>query len=113
MAGVGLTALGFGAMLAGLIAVQRDFRYLLTFGIQLWMFCTPCIYRPLSSIGPRMQELLPLNPLYGLVLNFRSCLLGEPLHWYPLAVSSAVAATVIACGLIYFRRVENTMADTI
>ncbi len=113
MAGIGVTALGFGAMLSGLIAVQRDFRYLLTFGIQLWMFCTPCIYRPLSGISPRMQELLPLNPLYGLILNFRSCLLGEPLHWEALFLSGSVAALVIAFGLIYFRRVENTMADTI
>ena len=110
---VGLTALGFGAMLSGLIAVQRDFRYLLTFGIQLWMFCTPCIYRPLSGIGPAMQQWLPLNPLYGLILNFRACLLGEPMQWGALAVSSSVAALTLAVGLIYFRRVENTMADTI
>ena len=112
-AAIGVTAVGFGAMLSGLIAVQRDFRYLLTFGMQLWMFCTPCIYRPLTGIGPRMQELLPLNPLYGLVLNFRACLLGGPLHWGALGLSAAVAALVVAFGLIYFRRVENTMADTI
>ena len=110
---VGLTALGFGAMLSGLIAVQRDFRYLLTFGMQLWMFCTPCIYRPLSGLGPAMQQWLPLNPLYGLVLNFRACLLGEAIQWPALAVSSSVAALILAAGLIYFRRVENTMADTI
>ena len=113
MALVGLTALGFGAMLSGLIAVQRDFRYLLTFGMQLWMFCTPCIYRPLSGIGPRMQEFLPLNPLYGIILNFRACLLGEAIQWPALAISWAVSAFILAAGLVYFRRVENTMADTI
>ena len=113
MALVGVTALGFGAMLSGLIAVQRDFRYLLTFGMQLWMFCTPCIYRPLSGIGPTMQQWLPLNPLYGIVLNFRACLLGEPVQWPALAVSASVSALILAVGLIYFRRVENTMADTI
>ena len=110
---VTLTAFGFGTLLSALIATQRDFRYLLTFGMQLWMFATPCIYLPPSRIGERAQALAQLNPLYGLVLNFRNSLLGLPIDWPPLAVSAAFTAFIVGFGLVYFRRVENTMADTL
>ena len=38
---------------------------------------------------------------------------GEAIQWPALAISWAVSATILAVGLVYFRRVENTMADTI
>ncbi len=107
------TAFGFGTLLSALIATQRDFRYLLTFGMQLWMFATPCIYLPAQTYGPRAQTYLQLNPLYGLILNGRNCLLGEPIAWPALFVSAAFAAAIVGFGLMYFRRVENTMADTL
>ena len=55
-------AFGLGTMLSALIATQRDFRYLLTFGMQLWMFATPCIYTPPAMLSPRTQMWLQLNP---------------------------------------------------
>ena len=108
-----LTAFGVGSGLAALIATHRDFRYILGFGVQLWMFATPAIYLPPSAIGPRAQQVLPLNPAYGLILNFRASVLGEPIHWPALAVSAAVGLTAVAAGLWYFRRMESTLADTI
>ena len=38
-----VTGMGFGALLAALIAVQRDFRYVMYFAVQLWMFATPAV----------------------------------------------------------------------
>ena len=110
-----LTAFGFGLALSALIAVQRDFRYILTFGVQLWMFATPCIYLPPSKypFGPAAQQWLALNPAYGLILNFRACMLGEPLNWPAAGLSTLVAALVCAMALLYFRKVENGLADTI
>jgi lipopolysaccharide transport system permease protein len=112
-AAVGLTAFGFGTLFAALIAVQRDFRYLLSMGLQLWLFATPCIYAPVEKIGPTAQQWLPLNPVYGLVLNFRSAALGLPFDGHALFVSSAVGAFVLGAALIYFRRIQQTLADTI
>ena len=108
-----MTAFGFGTLLSALIATQRDFRYLLTFGMQLWMFATPCIYLPPASMSPKAQALLPLNPVYGIILNFRNCLLGDDIEWPALFVSVAFTLFIVGFGLIYFRRVENTMADVI
>src|SRR5262249_33242286 len=39
-----VAALGVGVLLSALIVSQRDFRYILAFGVQLCMFATPSIY---------------------------------------------------------------------
>jgi lipopolysaccharide transport system permease protein len=97
-----------------LTVAYRDFRYVIPFGVQLWMFATPCIYLDAAQVvGPRGQLLLPLNPAYGLILNFRQAALGGHLDWYSLAVSSAVSLTLLLLGCLYFRRVERGFADII
>lgn len=44
LAGLGL---GFGLLISSLTTKYRDLRFLVTFGVQLWMYATPVIY-PLS-----------------------------------------------------------------
>ena len=107
------TAVGVGTLLAALIVAHRDFKYVLNFAVQLWMFATPCIYLPPAAIGPNARLLLPLNPAYGLLLNFRLAMLGNDLDWYALGVSAAVGVASLLIGCLYFRRVERTFADVI
>jgi lipopolysaccharide transport system permease protein len=107
------TALGVGTLLAALIVAHRDFKYILTFAVQLWMFATPCIYLKPAALGPTSQLLLPLNPAYGLLLNFRQSVLGGDLDGYALGVSSAVGLALLLAGCFYFRRVERSFADVI
>ena len=108
-----LAALGVGSLLAALIVAQRDFRYILAFGVQLWMFATPAIYLPPETFGEAAQTWLPFNPAYGLILNFRLATLGGSLDWYALGVSSAMAILLVFVGAGYFRRVEKSFADII
>jgi len=106
-------AMGFATLMAALIVSQRDFRYILGFGMQLWMFATPCIYLSADQIGPTASQWLMLNPVYGLILNFRAAALGTPMDWPSFALSASLATFTLALGMIYFRRVDRTMADTI
>src|SRR5262249_27998887 len=70
-----VAALGMGQRLSALTVAYRDFRYVVPFSVQLWMFATPCIYLDATTIvGPRGQLLLPLNPAYGLIYNFRQAI---------------------------------------
>jgi lipopolysaccharide transport system permease protein len=109
-----IAALGMGTLLSALTVAYRDFRYVVPFSVQLWMFATPCIYLDATVIvGPRGQLLLPLNPAYGLIFNFRQAMLGAPLDWYALAVSGAVSVGLLVLGCMYFRRVEQSFADII
>src|SRR5262249_32809826 len=109
-----IAALGVGTLLSALTVAYRDFRYVVPFGVQLWMFATPCIYMQAEQVvGARGQALLPLNPAYGLIYNFRQAMLGGPLDMYALTVSAAVSLALLILGCLYFRRVERSFADII
>lgn len=109
-----IAALGAGTLLAALTVAYRDVRYAVQFGVQLWMFATPCIYLdPATAIGSKARLLLPLNPAYGLIHNFRQAMLGGPMDYYSLSVSAAVSVTLLLVGCLYFRRVERGFADII
>jgi lipopolysaccharide transport system permease protein len=99
------------------VVAYRDFRYIIPFTLQLWMFATPCIYldptKVAEAVGQRGQRLLPLNPAYGLILNFQHAVLGKDIDWYALSVSAAVSVALLVLGCFYFRRVERGFADII
>jgi lipopolysaccharide transport system permease protein len=109
-----IAALGVGILLSALTVAYRDFRYVVPFTIQLWMFATPSIYLPVEGLlGPTTQAVLPLNPAHGLILNFRACALGGSIDWYSLLVSGAVSVVLFVTACLYFRRVERSFADVI
>lgn len=103
-------ALGVGLLLAALTVTYRDFRYVIPFMIQLWLFCTPVVY-PVSIVPERWQWLLALNPMGGVVAAFRAALVGGPMNWNHLAISAAVVTGLLLLGAKYFRRTERRFAD--
>jgi lipopolysaccharide transport system permease protein len=112
--GLVITALGVGTLLAALTVAYRDFRYVIPFMVQLWMFCTPSIYLPASDeLAPNWAAYLPLNPAHGLILNFRNLTLGTPPDVYSLAVSLGVGVVLLLAGCWYFRHTERSFADII
>jgi lipopolysaccharide transport system permease protein len=107
-------ALGVGILLSALTVAYRDFRFIVPFMVQLWMFATPSIYMQAERVvGPQVQALLPLNPAYGLIVNFRQAVLGGPMDFYALGISALVSLTLLVLGCAYFRRVERNFADII
>jgi lipopolysaccharide transport system permease protein len=112
--GLVVAALGVGTLLSALTVAYRDFRHVVPFLVQLWMFATPCIYLQAGSEATsRLGYLLPLNPAYGLIANFRRSMLGGAIDWYSLAVSGGVGVVLFLVGCLYFRRVERDFADII
>jgi lipopolysaccharide transport system permease protein len=109
---LGIASAGFGILFAALIVAQRDFKYVLTFASQFWLFATPCIYLA-ADLGESVRAWLPLNPAYGLVLSFREAALGEAFDWYSFGLSTAVGIVVFLGGIVYFRRIERSFADLI
>jgi lipopolysaccharide transport system permease protein len=112
--GLLVASLGLGTLLSALTVAYRDFRYVVPFLVQLWMFATPSIYAQNTGvIGPRTRLLLLLNPVDGLINNFRRALFGEALDWPGLAAAAGLAAAYLVLGCLYFRRVERAFADII
>jgi homopolymeric O-antigen transport system permease protein len=140
-AAIALTALGVGTLLAALNVAYRDFRYVIPFLVQVWMFATPSVYmqladepRPAATAPasaapaapaapggtagrgagrPLVRAALALNPMTGLIAAFRASVLGGPIPWSALAGSSACAVVALLVGCVYFRRVEDQFADII
>jgi lipopolysaccharide transport system permease protein len=107
-----LTAMGAGTLLAALSVAYRDFRYIVPFMLQIWMFASPVAY-PLGLVPEKWQVVYALNPMAGILDGFRWSLLGEPLHATCLAVSVASAVTLFVFGTAYFRRFERRFADIV
>jgi lipopolysaccharide transport system permease protein len=112
--GLTLSALGAGTLLAALTVAYRDFRHVLPFLVQLWMFATPAIYLQAGYDTSNPTRLLwALNPAQGYITNFRALTLGGPMDLPSLIVSSLVGAGFLVVGCLYFRRVERDFADVI
>jgi lipopolysaccharide transport system permease protein len=108
-----LAAAGVGTLLASLNVAYRDFRYVIPFMIQIWMFATPTVYMEPKAGGGSLHTLLMLNPLTALIGSFRAAALGQPLAWGPLLLSAGAAALIFLAGCFYFRKVEDSFADVI
>jgi lipopolysaccharide transport system permease protein len=112
-----LAALGVGTLLAALNVAYRDFRYVIPFLTQLWMFATPSVYmQPTHGTGGHLgvaKYLLILNPMTGLVASFRAATLAMPIPWHEFLCAACVVMIVFVLGCLYFRRVEDSFADKI
>lgn len=110
----GLLAAGVGTLLAALNVAYRDFRYVVPFMTQLWMFATPTIYmNPNATTQGRLDVLLQLNPLTSLVAAFRAAVLGGDIPWQGLGIAAIASVVMFVLGCLYFRRVEDSFSDII
>jgi lipopolysaccharide transport system permease protein len=110
LAGLGL---GFGIIVSSLTTRYRDLRFLVTFGVQLWMYATPVIY-PASAIPPQYQWIIQANPLTPIVEAFRYAFLGAgTVSLGSLAYSFGFMLVVLLFGILIFNRVEQTFMDTV
>jgi lipopolysaccharide transport system permease protein len=110
LAGLGL---GFGIIVSSLTTRYRDLRFLVTFGVQLWMYATPIIY-PVSSIPERFQPLIQANPLTSIVEAFRYAYLGAgTVNLLNLLYSAGCMVVVLVIGILLFNRIEATFMDSV
>jgi lipopolysaccharide transport system permease protein len=105
-------ALGVGVLLSALNVAYRDFRYVVPFLIQVWMFLTPVIY-PVRIIPEAWRWAVYMNPMAGIVEGYRSAILGTPFRWTELEISVLVSGVLLTCGLVYFRKMERWFADVV
>lgn len=112
VAGTTLAALGAGTLLASLSIAYRDFRYVIPFLIQIWMFVSPVLY-PWSRVPDEWRLAYAINPMAGLIGGYRAALLGEPIAWDTLGISLGSATILFLIGLSYFRRTERRFADIV
>jgi len=104
---------GVGLWLSAMTAKYRDFTFLSSFIIQLWMYATPVIY-PLSQIPEKWRWLAVLNPMAMPVETIKYMFLGQGLVIPAyLAVSVAITLLLLLSGVLVFNRIEKTFVDTV
>jgi lipopolysaccharide transport system permease protein len=107
-----LAASGLGLIFSALNVSFRDVKYAVPFIVQMGLFVTPVIY-PVSYLSARLRPLLALNPMTGVVMGFRSALLGTPVDVNVVRLSMLVSVVLFVLGLFIFRRMERRFADII
>jgi len=107
-------SLGVGLWIAALMVEYRDFRFIVPFIVQFGLYISPVGFR--STVVPeRFRPLYALNPMVGIIDTFRLCLLGarSGMYWPGLAIAVIETLVLLASGVWYFRRTEQTFADVI
>lgn len=108
-----LLGLGLGLIITALTTKYRDLAFLITFGIQLFMYTTTVIY-PLSSAPIQYKTLISLNPMTGIIESFRFALFGQgQITFYTLGYSVSVSIISLMIGILIFNKTEKTFVDTI
>jgi len=91
----------------------RDVGVAMPLLLQVWMFASPVVY-PLSAVPQRLRRVYDLNPLVGVIENFRRVVLqGVGPDYHSLGVSLLMVVLLLPLAYLYFKRVESTLADII
>jgi lipopolysaccharide transport system permease protein len=99
--------------LSGTQVWVRDFGIAMPLLLQLWMFASPVVY-PLSAVPLKLRGWYILNPMVGVVENFRRVVLeGLPMEWHSFLVSTALSLILLPACYLYFERIAATMADVV
>lgn len=105
-------ALGIGIITAALNVKYRDVKYILPFVLQVFFFISPIFYS-LSMLPEDSVALWKLNPVTGIVENFRALLFGLAFDWYSFGISVAFSVGVFVLAVYVFHRMEDDFADVI
>jgi len=107
-----LLALALGMWASALNVKYRDVGVALPVLIQLLMFGSPVLY-PTSLVPERWQWVYTLNPMVGILENFRAALLGRQMNWPALAISTVITLLALAYASYSFKRMERGFADIV
>lgn len=110
--GLLLSVLGVGLFLSAVTVTYRDFRFIVPFMLQIWMYITPVIY-PVSFIPESYRWLIYLNPVNGWVSGMRSAFISTPIDWTAVLFSVILTAILLVLGTRYFVVAERRFADVI
>lgn len=108
-----LLGLGFGIIISSLTTKYRDLKFLVSFGVQLWMYISPVVYS-VSQIPEKYFKIYMLNPVAPVMNMWRFAIFGNGKPFYGFwGISWIVTAIVLFFGVVLFSRVEKTFMDTV
>ncbi|MGA1826595.1 MAG: ABC transporter permease [bacterium] len=108
-----MLGLGLGIIVSSLTTKYRDLRFLVSFGVQLFMYATPVIY-PFSSLSRKYKIILLFNPMTPVIEAFRLAYLGTgSFHISQLSYSISITVIIFIVGILLFNMIEKSFMDTV
>jgi lipopolysaccharide transport system permease protein len=108
-----LFASGLALFFSALQVRFRDIGIAMPLLLQLWMFGSPVVYS-FAQVPHRFRALYVLNPMAGIVENFRRVSIqGIGADLSTLCVSGLVTLIMLPAAYLYFKHREATIADII
>lgn len=113
---MGVLGLGLGMIISSMTTKYRDLKFLITFGVQLLMYCSAVMY-PLSYFKeklPNLSWVVEYNPMTIIIEAFRFVTLGVgDFSLTNMIYIIVVSIVVFLFGLIIFNKTEKSFIDTI
>lgn len=108
-----LLTTGLSLVLSALQVRFRDIGIAMPLILQLWMFGSPVVYS-FADVPKKFRAFYQLNPIVGIVENFRRVLIqGLGVDLPLLAYSGIAAILILIASYLYFKHREATMADIV
>lgn len=109
----GLHAMSWGLVISSWTTKYRDLKFLVGFGVQLFMYATPIIY-PLSFAPEKYRWIIELNPLTPIFEAFKySCLGCGMFDVQGLLYSALFLCVTMFLAVLIFNRTEQRFMDTV
>lgn len=112
-----LVSLSFGIWISAITIRFRDIKHIVPFLVQAGMFISPVFYpsskvlQKFSNHSEWVEAVYYLNPMSGVIELFRYAFLGTDISWSNLMVSGSVALVLGITSVMFFRKMENKVAD--
>ena len=110
---IAMHGMSWGLIISSMTTKYRDMKFLIQFGIQLFMYATPVIY-PLSAAPEKYRDIIALNPLTPIFEAFKySCLGCGTLDLGGLLYSTIFMCITLFLSVLVFSRTERNFMDTV
>ena len=105
--------LGLSWILASLGVFLRDTAYAVSIITQILFFLSPIFY-PIEAIPPKYRFILEINPLSGMLENFRCVLIwNRQPDWMGWSVQVITSLGILVIGYMWFMKTKPGFADVV
>lgn len=112
-----MLGMGVGVIISACTTKYRDLRFLVSFGVSLWMYGSPVAYSiDIFRHNQLLYTMCRINPVTPIIEMLRYGFLGGEagsLDWMSYCVSWIITLVLLAIGVLLFNKVEKTFMDTV
>lgn len=102
-----LLTFGLGMILATVGVYFRDMEYLWGVATMLIMYSSAIFYYPEQILSSGNSWILRYNPLFGIIVNFRSAIFGQPMDLFYTFYSLGFSAAALIIGVYLFYKKQD------